>query len=555
MISRSRYELLYHFLSPMLLILTPFISFITYNQYSYATPEIWICLAGLVAVALLFGLAGTIGGWPARALLTAGLLVLFVDLQFNWFNPFDTEHKIYLVAVFLLSLLLSWGLRRHLSQIVTAVFATILVSTVVLESVQDISSPRPPAATTDNPKPRSDQLPIFVHLILDEHIGIEGIPTDVPNGREMRRILRNFFEKYGFRLYGRSYSQYADTYNSIPNIVNFSSEQSDGALISGTEPYTIVKNEYFEMMRDAGYNIHVYGSDYIDFCNEHASGCYQGSMTGIKSIEELDIPVRDKIDLIYHIYARRSSLQLAVGAYYMRLREAMRPSGWNLPGWWFKEARLGPVPSMLMFDRVTAAVAKAAPGDLVFVYLGTPHYPYVYDDRCEVYPLPKWEEPVNSDSRQLNDRRSRARRYGRYLEQVRCLQRRLEAMFQAWQKAGIFDRSTIVIHSDHGSKIVEQRALADNRHKLSSADYMDTFSTLFAVKRPGIPPGYDSRIATVQELLGEVIGRNTADDDAPDEQVPYVFLRSDRGKPMLRQHLSVFGDGGAVASKNRARSF
>ena len=122
MISRSRYELLYHFLSPMLLILTPFISFITYNQYSYATPEIWICLAGLVAVALLFGLAGTIGGWRARALLTAGLLVLFVDLQFNWFNPFDTEHKIYLVAVFLLSLLLSWGLRRHLSQIETAVF-------------------------------------------------------------------------------------------------------------------------------------------------------------------------------------------------------------------------------------------------------------------------------------------------------------------------------------------------------------------------------------------------------------------------------------------------
>jgi hypothetical protein len=115
-------------------------------------------------------------------------------------------------------------------------------------------------------------------------------------------------------------------------------------------------------------------------------------------------------------------------------------------------------------------------------------------------------------------------------------------MFQAWQKAGIFDRLVIVMHGDHGSKIVEHRARAGNEQKLSRADYVDTFSTLFAVKEPGVPAGYNRRILAAQELLEEVVARQTGHHHTYTETIPYVLLSAARGKPMLRQPLPAFGD-------------
>jgi hypothetical protein len=307
----------------------------------------------------------------------------------------------------------------------------------------------------------------------------------------------------------------------------------------------MVKNTYFEHMYNAGYNIHVYGSGYIDFCDmseKHTAKCQPNSVAGISLIEHLNVKLAEKVILVYQTYAALSDLHTAIGGYYRRLRERIRSSGWTLPEWWFRDARLGPLPFMPLFDPVTADVARASPGEMFFVYLLMPHFPYVYNGLCNLYPPAKWEQPVNPGPMELNDSESRARRYGRYLEQVRCVHRKLDGMFQAWQKAGIFDRLVIVMHGDHGSKISEHRAHAENEQQLSDADYVDTFSTLFAVKGPGFPAGYDRRIAAVPELLAEVVGREAGDDHTQTKQIPYVFLKGDPGKPMLPRPLPVFGD-------------
>ena len=362
----------------------------------------------------------------------------------------------------------------------------------------------------------------------------------------MRPFLIDFFVKYGFRLFGRAYSRYGNTYNAIPNILNFSSESVDGALVSAREPYTLSKNNYFEHMYNIGYNINVYGGDYIDLCNssrDYIASCRNSSFVGINPIEALDITLAEKAVLIYRLYARLSAIQSALGIRYNHLRERLRSSGWTLPEWWLKDARLGPVPSMPLFDRVTADVAEAAPGDMFFVYLLMPHFPYVYDSMCNIYPPADWEVPVSPEPMPLNDGQSRARRYGRYLEQMSCLDRKLDAMFQTWQKVGIYDRLTIVIHGDHGPKISEHRAHAENKEELSRADYVDTFSTLFAVKKPDFPIGYDRRIAAVQDLLGEVVGWQAGDDPDTNE-IPYVFLKGNLGKPMQRRPFPAFGDSG-----------
>jgi hypothetical protein len=300
----SPWDLLYDFLAPMLLILTPFLSFMTYNRYSYAAPETWICLAGLAAVALLVGLAGTVGGWPARVVLTAGLLVLVMDLQLDWLD--GSNPRLRVIGLFALALILSFALRKHLSRIVTAVFATMLVSTVVLAVVDGPVSRDPGAASADSGRattpepspPARPQLPILVHLMLDEHIGIEGLPEDVPHGRAMRGFLREFFETYGFRVFPRAYSRYASTSNSLPNLVNFASEPVEGAFTSGVERYVLLSNRYFELLGRAGYNIHVYQTDYMDFCAsapEYIVSCATREVTGLAPMESMTIPVWDKV--------------------------------------------------------------------------------------------------------------------------------------------------------------------------------------------------------------------------------------------------------------------
>jgi hypothetical protein len=554
MSSRSGHDRLYHFLAPVFIIFTPFISFIAYNDYNYTAPEIWICLAGLAAIALLCGLMGVVGGWPVRVLLTAGLIVVWVDLQFDWWEESNSWRELRIIGVFLLALVLSFGLRRHLlSHIVTAVFATMLGATVVLAAVHGPVSPDSGTATADPFRaaatgpgvPVRQQLPVLVHLILDEHIGIEGIPEDVPHGREMREFLRDFFDTYGFRVFGRAYSRFATTRNALPNLVNFSSETMDGALTSGIRPYVVVKNTYFERLGRTGYEIHVSQSDYMDFCaasKEYIVQCANRQITGVKGLESLDVPVFDKVTLIYRRFADLSELKTAVGARYRRVQEFARAAGWTLPEWWLKEeGLLGPLPVIPVFGDVTAAVTRASPGDMFFIHLLIPHSPYTFDAMCDLRPVQEWEQ-AEDPGPMPNDRVSRARRYGLYLEQVRCLYRKLDAMFQAWQKAAIFDRLVIILHGDHGSRIYQCDPAAKNELKLSHADYIDGFSTLFAVKGSRHLPGYDRRVAAIEQLLGEVVGVQTGDDRSHVEQIPYVFLKDGPAKPMLRQPFPAFGD-------------
>ena len=48
--------------------------------------------------------------------------------------------------------------------------------------------------------------PAILHLILDEHIGVEGLPKDNPDAARLQWELRDFYLSRGFALYGGAYS-------------------------------------------------------------------------------------------------------------------------------------------------------------------------------------------------------------------------------------------------------------------------------------------------------------------------------------------------------------
>ena len=118
----------------------------------------------------------------------------------------------------------------------------------------------------------------------------------------------------------------------------------------------------------------------------------------------------------------------------------------------------------------------------------------------------------------------RARRYRAYIAQSRCVHRRLGAVLaRLTGRPGVKD-AVIVVHGDHGSKIVEQEPYDRFRDEISARDIVDSYSTLFAVKMPRLAAGAVADQRSIQGLFSELLmGKRIADDHDD------IFLQPNRG--------------------------
>ena len=148
---------------------------------------------------------------------------------------------------------------------------------------------------------------------------------------------------------------------------------------------------------------------------------------------------------------------------------------------------------------------------MFFAHLLTPHEPYVYDADCDLrLHESQWLWPEVALTHTPG---SRAERYPYYFEQITCVTRQLRGVFDALKVAGVFDEATIIVHSDHGSRIRQIRPSGSEQESLSQVDYVERFSTLFAVRSPQVVPGYDDHMRPLQDLLASAVGLDVVVDD------------------------------------------
>jgi hypothetical protein len=544
--SRTRRDLINDLLAPPLILTTPFVSFVNYNDYGFSRMEIWLVLGGMIALGLLCGAVMTLGGQWARIILTAGLVTLFVDFQFDWL---DQQPEFRVPAFGIGMLLVSWLLRAQLSQITTPVFATMLVATVAFPSRSADSSfghpdQRVAARTTPEPAP-----PIVVHLILDEFIGLAGIPS-IPDGEAARDQLRPFFLDNGFLVFGRAYSRFVHTRNAISNTLNYASVPNNAYFIKGNRPKRLLQNKYFEEMHKRGYNIHVYQSEFMDFCTGYENmvvSCHLNRDTGIQPLEYLDLSPAIKAWLALDTYSRLSALCRGFDYRYNALRRIALSRGYELPPWVLNRFTLWAVRGVRALQEIEDDVLRAPAGEMFFGHLLFPHHPYVYGPTCKAHDPQDWEMSDNDPPLPPNSDASRVRRYGLYLQQVLCIRARLQQMFDRWRQTGVYDRMLIIIQGDHGSRIWLHMPIAANKDRLLPSDYTDAFSTLFAVKAPGLEAGYDTRMVAIQDLLPAIASAQPLDHLPANEREPYVLLETqpkvlfENGTDMVRQPMPEFG--------------
>lgn len=531
---------------PALILTTPFLVFLNYNSYCLACTETWIALTGLILLAIICSVIMMLGGGIVSGLVTATLITAFIDLQFTQSNLQDWVDEWTAILFFagMQTFVLCSFLKEKFYTIATAVFSTFFIVTVFQLALPSNNND----SSFAHHRPEVHSPARIIHLILDEHIGIEGIPTDIEGGLATKNLITQFYLKNGFQLFGGAFSHYFKTNLSIPNMLNFAAETKPAALIRGRGPYILLHNNYFKLLSEKKYHIEVLSPGWIDYCSDSTvviNRCMEKQWGTLKNFAKLELPSAQKFQVLFSRYVSHSTIIATIFSYRVVLPFQSKGSAlaasiyqwtWALNS---ERTRTDSLDTLADLNALWSDILSLPRGTVLFAHLIIPHDPYVALSDCSIRSPNKdflWNNRGKFNQPLVNTIVSRKERYQQYFEQLGCLYLRLEELFDRMRAAGIYDDSIILLHGDHGSRIVLNDPTPKNRHMVTKQDLVDGFSTLFAMKLPGRPGRYDNSPSALEQLFAKFVFEAglTRVNILPEKSEPHVYLIADHATDPIR---------------------
>ena len=478
-------DLLPSFLAGAMLLLASLANFIDYNAYPYLRPEIGLIAFGALAIAALMASFYLGQRQWGRSFLEGLLVALFIDLN-------STSLTIAVAGGFAVAAF-AWWRRTSLLAPLAVVGGVILVTTVL--GIRGPSTWIRVANADQAPPASHSSRPPILHMMLDEHLGIEGFNQLGGAGKEVGDELRRNYVADGFAVYGGAYSEHMRTVNSLPHIFNFGRKSDNTASKRGGK---LGSTEYLKRLSQAGYRIKVLQSDYEDICTDNpVAECitYDSSSLGPTLIAP--VTTGQRVTMIMSKFVQLSDIAaIATGSWNAA---SVRMGRLGLP---FRQlnvkdaGRSSSIAAVVAFDDAIKSLTEARPGDVYLLHMLLPHYPYVVDRHCRPLPWEEWKlrhRTVTMKERHLG-----------YFEQVRCTTQMVHRAVAAFESANP-NRSIIIVHGDHGSRITDMEPVEENLGRFGDADMIAGYSTLFAVRAPQIKPGYDRRRQPINWLLHDLV--------------------------------------------------
>jgi hypothetical protein len=491
---------------PSLVLLIPVFSFLRHHDYSLWKPEVGLLVLMTCGIGLIPGILATL--WPG---ILGPIVVLIAtgiafDLQSHQFNLVESiidigrnpmESVLPLIVVYA-AVTVTWLLRKNLGLIAISVAAVILLSTIVLAPRAGVIG-----VQLDRPVESSSSLPPIIHIVLDEHIGIEGLPADIPGGAALREDLKRSYADLGFRVFGGAFSHLSQTRPSLTALLN---GQEVPKANTKTEDLYLGKNAWFENLGNAGYRIRIYQTDWMNYCIEdlpHIEYCRTFSANSIGSLQDTGLSAWAKAQVILVSLSEASSFGVLLRKW------AETP-----------KLRVTGINALTMFDSMLDDLKRQPNGTAYFVHFMLPHYSYVLNELCIATPDPRaWYSRFDLGtfgSNRLNTEESRALRYRAYFRQLRCAQRLIVKLATMLSNSDRYQDATIVVHGDHGSRIALTPASEQYASQLTSQDIKDHYSALFAIRAPGLESGYDVTQRSIQALFAEHLLKRPLSPERPE---------------------------------------
>jgi len=495
-------------------------NYLNHNAYPLLTPEAGLVAAALIVAAAAAGFVYAASGPLGRTLLEVLLCYLAFDLNFDG------------MGVVAATLIAALALNRVLVPMLGIVAFVVLVTEIFAPFGSGMIEARTGPAPAANPAARNPDAPPLLHLVLDEHIGLEGLPGHLPEASKMRRELARFYSESGFRLFGGAYSEHLHTVNAIPHILNFGAAQpwrpgrKDGLAVE--------ENAYFERLGELGYDLRLYQTDFVDYCAHPAvRSCKEYRAADLGPIAASALPAKDKAALVLYGFLSLSEATTAAGGLYDLVAWRVRSYAVDLPMLLLdSRRRTSSAGALVAFDRLIADLQHAQPGEAYFAHLLLPHYPYATDRDCALKSPGSWQmrrSPMASwEERQLA-----------YMDQLRCVTLKVALALEALAASPAGSRSIVIVHGDHGSRITTEDPGIETMDRLRDDDLVASYSTLLAVRAAGIEAGYDASRVPVARLLAALAGSGfrSASVELGADFVPSIVLEDLNWKPSRRHDL------------------
>jgi hypothetical protein len=320
---------------------------------------------------------------------------------------------------------------------------------------------------------------VVVHLMLDEHIGPNGIPLDIPGGADARRQMTDFYLGQGFRLYPNAISDYSVTEKSLPALLWLDDPISHtdpmtelpfqgGNATSALFPRWHEQTPWFAQLNRDGYRVMVYSiGGLFNLCTKANRPVVDICRIYRSDALNLDLWPGHRLRRIFAMMASRSLI----------VQKVCRGIG-ACPALMMEYN----VSSATAMDRVAEALQGASGDVAIFAHILLPHGPQALDAECRPEPTP---DLIASDEVQL---------FSRYFEQIACTRLKVAAILDVLKERKALDRAVIIIHGDHG---LRPEMVSPDEERWAPI----TRSTLFAVRAPGVGPELNVSAKSVQELL------------------------------------------------------
>jgi len=486
-------------------------NFLSHNEYPLLRTEVAIVAAFIVVLALVVGVLYALASEFGRALLQFLLVFLALDLNFDGMP----------VAIWagLIALILNRHMLRFLGITAAAVIATSIASFTYGHTSVSMGA----APTT----PQSSNAPILVHVILDGHVGIEGLLRKSPNTSAIREKLKAFYLRNDFRLFGGAYSEDFHSLNSIPRMLNFGIEQPESARANEVQ-----NNAYFDRLASLGYRPHVIQTDFLSYCAaDIVASCRSRRFVDLAVVANAGLSSWDKAHFIAMRLASLARLLRIAANRYDSVASWATHQGFYLPPVRLDE-KFNPavIGALADLDQLSHDLKQALPGAAYFAHVMLPHEPYITNGSCQLKGLSDWQNrsPDPDDSQELA-----------YLDQVSCALTKVQSLLDALASSAAGKNAIIIIHGDHGSRLASKEPRENTIGEFGESDLINAYSTLFAVRASNIESGYDARPLPVSRLLEALSSADFLSADIGQEAgfVPTVALENGDFMPGKRHPL------------------
>ena len=469
------------FVAGFSLLTASLLNFLNYNDYPLIRGDVGIVIGSIGAISLLISLLYKSQRDWARAFLEG--LFVFAILELN---SAPTLISFGAGAVIFLAL----GFRKK-SILSFAAIAGVVMTFTTLVGIGG-GKDWVTVVNSSDEKTNSDQsidrpAKAVLHILLDEHAGINGFPTQNADAQNIRQELKDFYLSRGFNLYGGAYSEHFYSINAIPKIFNYG-----GAL--GKSPskeggVNLGETAHLTALGKLGYRLKIYQSDYAEICADaEVQSCLTYGVSSLGATLDYPLTLTERVELITLKFLSLSRFLKAVDRWF-KLSNGSPILDLNA------KSNSSTIGALTVFDMLIADLKKARPGEAYVAHILLPHYPYATNSDCTMRRKSSWE--MRRSTSPIGYREAA------YYDQIRCSMLKVDQAINAMEHSEVGDDFAVIVHSDHGSRITKRDPTVRNMDRFDSDDLIAGFASLFAVRAPGLASDYSDDPAALALLLGE----------------------------------------------------